>query len=89
MFNDLVALFSGWYADYVEAIRDLLQTSQVIVTLTPDGQGDYVTQTIANELNPEIWSAYVPWEHIIAAAVLIVFTACIFRFMRTVLCKIL
>lgn len=89
MFDDLIALFSGWYQDYVEAIRDLLQTSQVIVTMTPDGQGDYVTQTIANDINPEIWSAYVPWEQLIAAVTLIVFTCCIFKLMRSILCKIL
>lgn len=89
MFDDLVALFSGWYADYVESIRDLLGYQQVITTLTPDGQGDYVTQTILNDINPSIWSAYVPWEQLIAAVVLIVFTVSIFKFMRSVLCKIL
>lgn len=89
MFDDLVALFSGWYADYVEAIRDLLQTSEVIVSYLPDGNGDYVTQTFASDVNPEIWSAYVPWEALIGAVVLVVFTICVFRFLRSVLCKVL
>lgn len=38
---------------------------------------------------PEIWSAFVPWEALIAAVVLIVTICCVFRLLRSVLCKIL
>lgn len=89
MFEDLMDLFTGWYTTYVSRIMNILQTNQVITTLTPDGQGDYVTQTIANDINPEIWSAYVPWEAIIATVIFVVFIVCIFKFLRSVLCKIL
>lgn len=89
MFDDLIALFTGWYMDYVEDIRDLLQTSSVTVNMIPDGSGDYVTNTVASDVNPAIWSAYVPWEALIGAVVLVVFTVCVFRFLRSVLCKIL
>lgn len=89
MFDDLIALFSGWYTNYVTTIRNLLHTNTVNVIMTPDGTGDYVTQTYSSDINPEIWSAYVPWEALIGAVVLIVFTVCVFKFMRSVLCKIL
>lgn len=89
MFQDLVDLFSGWYADYVSSIRDILETTQIISNVYIDAQGDAVTNTVTNDLVPEIWSAYVPWEQLIAAVTLIVFTVCIFKFMRSVLCKIL
>lgn len=39
--------------------------------------------------NPEIWSAYVPWEYLIAAVVLCVFVICIFRLIRSFVCRIL
>lgn len=89
MFDDLLSLLGGWYADYVETIRDLLQTTEEVLTVTPLGDGTVDSQSVINTVNPAIWSAYVPWEHIIAAVTLIVFTVCIFKFMRTVLCKIL
>ena len=85
MFQDLVDLFSGWYSDYVEVIRDLLQTTHTVLTI--DSLGNQVIDTY--DVNPEIWSAYVPWEELIATVTLIVFTVCIFKFMRSVLCKIL
>lgn len=74
MFSQLVDLFSGWYLTFAASIRDLLQ----IV----DSDTGVVT-------NPEIWSAYVPWEHIIAAAVLIVLLVSFFKLVRCVLCEIL
>lgn len=89
MFNDLVALFSGWYSDYVEVIRDLLETTEEVVYVHELSDGTLWTDSVTNTINPAIWSAYVPWEQIIAAVTLIVFTVCIFRFMRSVLCKIL
>ena len=91
MFDDLISLFSGWYSDYVESIRDLIQyqVTDLVMIATNDGQGGYVSDTVTNTVNPSIWSAYVPWEHIIAAVTLIVFTICIFKFMRSVLCRIL
>ena len=91
MFNDLISLFSGWYSDYVESIRDLLQydVSELVMIAVNDGEGGYVSDTVTNTVNPAIWSAYVPWEQIIAAVTLIVFIVCIFKFMRSVLCKIL
>lgn len=91
MFDDLISLFSGWYSDYVESIRDLLQTSETTLSIIPldDGTGSYVSDSVTNIVNPSIWSAYVPWEQIIAAVVLVTFTVCIFKFMRSVLCRIL
>lgn len=89
MFDDLVALFSGWYQSWVENIRDLLQYSVTEVVVYSGEGGTVATDTISYDVNPDIWSAYVPWEHIIAAVLLIVFTCCAFRFLRSVLCKIL
>ena len=89
MFSDLISLFSGWYTDYVETIRDLLQTSEDVLFVVPLDDGTVYTDTVTNIVNPSIWSAYVPWEQLIAALTLIVFTVCIFRFMRSVLCRIL
>lgn len=91
MFSDLISLFSGWYSDYVESIRDLLQTSETVYynIALDDGAGGYISDIATNTINPSIWSAYVPWEQIIAAVVLVTFTVCIFKFMRSVLCRIL
>lgn len=74
MFADLVALFSGWYLDFAQSIRDLLQVV--------DSESGAVS-------NPEIWAAYVPWEHLIAAVVLCVFVICLFRLVRSFVCRIL
>lgn len=74
MFSQLVDLFSGWYLSFAASIRDLLQ----IV----DADTGVVT-------NPEIWSAYVPWEYLIAAVVLVVLLASFFKLVRSVLCQIL
>lgn len=38
---------------------------------------------------PEIWSAFVPWEEIIAVVVLVTFIICTFKLLRSLLCKIL
>ena len=89
MFDDLVSLFSGWYADYVSSIRNLLETTQIISNIYIDANGDAVTNTVTNDLVPEIWSAFVPWEQIIAVFFLAVFTICAFKLLRTVLCKVL
>ena len=89
MFSDLISLFSGWYSDYVETIRDLLQTSEDVLSVVPLDDGTVYTDTVTNIVNPSIWSAYIPWEQLIAAVTLIVFTVCIFKFMRSVLCRIL
>lgn len=88
MFQNLIDLFSGWYFDYVEAIRDLISYTQETVTAIPTENGT-VTEVIENTINPAIWSAYVPWEQIIASVTLIVFVVCIFKLMRSFLCKIL
>ena len=83
MFSDLVALFSGWYYDYVSAIKNLF-----VVTNTytfEDAAGNI--QTNVETVIPEVWSAYVPWEYLIATVVLIVFIAVFFKFMRAVLCR--
>lgn len=74
MFSDLVALFDGWYLSFVSSIRSTLQS------VDPD------TGVVTD---PEIWSAYVPWEQLIAAVVLCIFIVCVFRFLRSVLCKML
>lgn len=82
MFDDLVALFSGWYETYVSTIKNLL----VVTNTTTDTVNNTVTiETVV----PEIWSAYVPWEQLIAAVVLIVFVCVAFKFLRSVLCKML
>lgn len=80
MFNDLIALFSGWYLDFVQEIQNAMSVSKVIV----DESGSTTTETIV----PEIWSAYVPWEQLIAAAVLITFLVIIFKLLRSVICRI-
>lgn len=77
MWSDLVALFNGWYTSYVSSIKTILEVSNT--------DADGVTTVIA----PEIWSAYVPWEELIAAAILIVFVVAIFKFVRSVICQIL
>ena len=89
MFDDLISLFSGWYSDYVAVIRDLLEYSESTLTAFECSDGSIYTDTVTNTINPSIWSAYVPWEQIIAAVVLVTFTVCIFKFMRSVLCRIL
>lgn len=74
MYADLVALFDGWYLSFAQSIRDLLQIT------------DPETGAVSS---PEIWSAYVPWEHLIAAVVLCVFVICLFRLVRSFVCRIL
>ena len=65
MFQDLISLLGGWYADYVESIRDILQTSETVQTIVAldDGAGGYVSDSVVNTINPAIWAAYVPREH--------------------------
>lgn len=82
MFDDLVALFSGWYYDYVSYIKNLLVVTN---TTTDTVNNTVVVETVV----PEIWSAYVPWEQLIASVVLIVFVCVAFKFLRSVLCKML
>lgn len=77
MFNDLIALFDGWYSSYVSTIN------QILTVTNTDADG------VTTVTSPEIWSAYVPWEQLIAAAVLIVFIASFFKFVRSFLCQIL
>lgn len=89
MFDNLVALFSGWFSSYVESIRDLLEYQVTDVVVYSDGAGTVATDTVSYTVNPDIWSAYVPWEHLIATVVLVVFVCCAFRLLRSVLCKIL
>ena len=81
MFDDLIALFSGWYSDFVSDILDL-QVTEVIL----DGSDSVVSST---SHNIDVWSAYVPWEQLIAAVVLIVMVISVFKLLRSVLCKIL
>lgn len=81
MFADLVALFSGWYSDFLESVSQILVTEVVL-----SGSDEVLTST---SRSIDVWSAYVPWEQIIAAVVLIVFLCAIFKLLRTVLCKIL
>lgn len=81
MFADLVSLFSGWYSDFLDSV------SQILVTeVTLNGSDEVLTST---SKSIDVWSAYVPWEHLIAAVVLIVFICAIFRLLRSILCKIL
>lgn len=72
MFSDLMSLFSGWYQTYVSSIKQIM---------------DNVDSDSGIVSTPEIWSAYVPWEALIAAAILVVFLIVFFRFLRSVLCK--
>lgn len=89
MFQDLIALFSGWYSDYVEAIRSLIEYDYTSIVAVQGPDYTILTDTVTNTVVPSVWSAFVPWEHIIASVTLIVFIVCIFKFMRSVLCKIL
>lgn len=75
MFEDLITLFSGWYQTYVSSIK------QILTITNTDG-------SITTESLPEVWSAFVPWEALIAAVVLVVFLIVFFRFLRSVVCKI-
>lgn len=81
MFLDLIDLFSGWYSSLVSDISNILVTDVVL-----DGSDNVVS---SSSKSIDIWSAYVPWEQIIATVVLVTFVICIFKFMRSVLCKIL
>ena len=81
MFQDLINLFSGWYLDFCDEVANFS-----IFTHTFDSDNHLVSIT---ESSLGVWSAYVPWEQIIATVVLVTFVICIFKFMRSVLCKIL
>lgn len=81
MFDDLIALFSGWYSDFVDSISSLHFVEVVL-----DGSDNVISSTSSS---PDVWSAYVPWEQLIATVVLVTLVVCVFKFMRTVLCKIL
>lgn len=81
MFDDLISLLGGWYSDFVDTISQILVTEVVL-----DGN-DAVISSTSKSIG--VWSAYVPWEHIIAAVVLIVFISAIFKLLRSILCKIL
>ena len=85
MFEMLYNLVGGWYDDYVDMIRAILQYTQDTISVLPDG----TVETTRNVINPEIWSAYVPWEHLIGVAILLTFTICIFKLLRSIICKIL
>lgn len=85
MFADLIDLFSGWYYEFISDIAGLLSYRIGEYQYVGEGVYDYVE----NDVIPEVWSAFVPWEQIIAAAFLIVFVCCLFRFLRSVLCRIL
>lgn len=85
MFDDLVALFSGWYLDFVDSIQSVISYRVGHYEYIGDGIYDY----IENDVIPEVWSAYVPWEQIIAAVILVVMIVSIFKLLRSVLCKIL
>lgn len=81
MFDDLISIFSGWYLDFIEAV-----SSSHITEVVTDAE-DHVVSSTAKTL--DVWSAYVPWEQIIAAVVLVVLIVSIFKFMRAVICKML
>lgn len=85
MWSDLLSLLGGWYQDYVSAIRSLIEYSVSVPAIAADGT-DLLYQDI---IVPSVWSAFVPWEHLIAFAVLITFIICIFKLVRSVLCRIL
>ena len=81
MFDDLIALFEGWYSTYVSSIRNLLEVTNTVT----DAEGTVTVTTVV----PEIWSAYVPWEALIAAGVLCLFLVLFFRLLRSILCQTL
>lgn len=81
MFNDLVDLFSGWFNSFVNSISSIMMTEVV-----EDAEGNVISSSAKSI---DVWSAYIPWEQIIAAVVLIIFVVCLFRFLRSVLCRIL
>lgn len=85
MWSDLLTLFGGWYEDYVSAIRSLIEYTVSVPAIAADGSDLLYEDVIV----PSVWSAFVPWEHLIAFVVLITFTICIFKLLRTVLCRIL
>lgn len=84
MFDDLVALFSGWYLDFIVDVQNVIMYR--VGNYQYDGNG---YSYIENDVVPEVWSAYVPWEYLIGAVVLVVMVAIVFKTLRSILCKIL
>lgn len=85
MWSDLLTLLGGWYEDYVSVIRSLIEYTVSVPAIAADGSDLLYEDVIV----PSVWSAFVPWEHLIAFAVFITFTICIFKLVRSVLCRIL
>lgn len=81
MFDDLIELFSGWYSDFLDTVMSKFSTEVII-----DGSDNVLSST---SKTLDVWSAYIPWEQLIAAVVLVVTICCVFRLLRSVLCKIL
>lgn len=76
MFDQLVSLFSGWYLSFVDSVKSVLTIQNTV--------GEDLVMSV-----PEVWSAFVPWEHLIAAVVLVTFIIALCKLLRCVICQIL
>lgn len=78
MFDSITQLFTFDFSNWI---------SQVVSTFTTyyeDAEGN-ITETIANIP----WSALVPWEQVFAFIMLVIFIIVIFKFLRSVICRVL
>lgn len=78
MFDSIIELFDFDFSSRVSEIVGAFTTSY------EDAEGNIV-ETIANVP----WSALVPWKEIFAFVCLIVFIVLIFKFLRSVICRVL
>lgn len=78
MFDSIIELFDF---DISSRISEVVGT---FTTYFEDAEGN-ITETIANIP----WTALVPWKELFAFICLIVFVVLIFKFLRSVICRVL
>lgn len=78
MFESITELFNFNFSSWISEVVSTFTTSY------EDAEGNII-ETIA-----EIpWSALIPWQQVFAFVTLIVFVVVIFKFLRSVLCRVL
>jgi len=73
MFNDLIDLIFPSGSPWVDAIQTWIDTLVSSYSLS----------------DIDLGCALIPWDNICATVVLCVFIICLFRFMRSVFCKVI